>query len=143
MAAGDERVVSQPSSLKGPFSLKKRKKQDYNDGCSTTLSSADYSCPICLQILIEPVVMPCKHELCGPCFKQNVEEANFFCPLCRMRISSWARKSARDGTLVNFKRWEEIQRLFPLKCQKRLRGEDDEDLFGKLFRFCYGRLVVS
>ena len=75
--------------------------------------------------------MPCEHELCGPCFKQNVEEANFLCPLCRMRISSWARRNSRNGTLVNEKRWEQIQKLFPEKCQKRLRGEDDEDLFGK------------
>ncbi|KAK2566627.1 E3 ubiquitin-protein ligase RNF168 [Acropora cervicornis] len=92
-------------------------------------SFTDYMCPICLQILIEPVVMPCEHELCRPCFKKNVEEANFVCPLCRMRISSWARRNTRKGTLVDLKRWEQIQRLFPEKCQKRLRGEDEEDLF--------------
>jgi len=46
-----------------------------------------------------------------------------------MRISSWARRNSRNGTLVNLKRWEQIQQLFPEKCQKRLRGEDDEDLF--------------
>lgn len=95
-------------------------------------SFTDYMCPICLQILIEPVVMPCEHELCRPCFKKNVEEANFVCPLCRMRISSWARRNTRKGTLVDLKRWEQIQRLFPEKCQKRLRGEDEEDLFGEL-----------
>ena len=95
-------------------------------------SFTDYMCPICLQILIEPVVMPCEHELCRPCFKKNVEEANFVCPLCRMRISSWARRNTRKGTLVDSKRWEQIQRLFPEKCQKRLRGEDEEDLFGEL-----------
>ena len=90
-------------------------------------SVADYTCPICLQLLIEPVVMPCTHELCIWCFRQNVQEANLQCPLCRIRISSWARKHARNGTLVNLKRWEQIKKLFPEKCQKRLRGEDFDD----------------
>lgn len=95
------------------------------------VSYSDYLCPICLQIIVEPVVMPCKHELCRPCFKKNVEEANLRCPLCRIRISSWARKQARNGTLVHRKRWEQIQRLFPERCEKRLRGEDDDDDLGE------------
>lgn len=109
----------------------KMHKTNGNEENITSNAYTDFTCPICLQILIEPVVMPCEHELCKPCFKQNVEEANFLCPLCRMRISSWARKNSRSGTLVNLKRWEQIQKLFPEKCKKRLRGEEDEDLFGK------------
>lgn len=104
-------------------------KTNDNEENITSNAYTDFTCPICLQILIEPVVMPCEHELCKPCFKQNVEEANFLCPLCRMRISSWARKNSRSGTLVNLKRWEQIQKRFPEKCKKRLRGEEDEDLF--------------
>ena len=106
--------------------------EQFSEANVNSISSADFTCPICLQILIEPVVMPCEHELCGPCFKQNVQEANFLCPLCRMRISSWARRNSRNGTLVDLNRWKQIQKLFPKKCQKRLRGEDDEDLFGEL-----------
>ena len=119
------------STLNGVSCPEMLKTENFGDGNMFSISYKDYNCPICLQILIEPVVMPCEHELCGPCFKQNVEEANFLCPLCRMRISSWARRNSRNGTLVNEKRWEQIQKLFPEKCQKRLRGEDDEDLFGK------------
>lgn len=121
MAAGeslDEDVCVSPP--------KKRAEKPYR-GNSKETSYTDYLCPICLQILIEPVVMPCKHELCKPCFKQNVEEASLQCPLCRKRISSWARKQARTGSLVNRKRWEQIQKLFPERCAKRLRGEDDDD----------------
>lgn len=117
------------------------KRDNVFDENMTSISYNDFTCPICLQILIEPVVMPCEHELCKSCFKQNVEEANFLCPLCRMRISSWARRNSRNGTLVNVKRWEQIQKLFPDKCQKRLRGEDDEDLFGKLKYFAFDRFV--
>jgi len=89
-------------------------------------SDEDFLCPICLQLLIEPVVMPCSHELCKLCFTQNVQEANLQCPICRLRISSWARKQARNGTLICQERWELIQRLFPKKCERRLAGEDDD-----------------
>lgn len=72
--------------------------------------------------------MPCEHELCLECFKQNVEEANFCCPLCRIRISTWARRSARNKSLVNENRWEEIQKQFPEAVKRRLEGlEDDEN----------------
>ena len=91
-----------------------------------TPSLSDYKCTICLELLIEPVVMPCKHEVCRPCFRHNVEEGNFLCPICRKRIASWARKCNREGTLVNQKRWNLIQRLFPEKCLKRLKGETVE-----------------
>ena len=117
---------------------------DFNDddGNDISISLSDFTCPICLQILFEPVIMPCEHELCGPCFKQNVEEANFLCPLCRMRISSWARRNSRNGTLVNSKRWEQIQKLFPENCRKRLHGEDDEDLFG-LCIWIFGKFLFK
>ena len=128
MAAEDENE----STLNRVISPKKLKTDKYNDGNGISISLSDFTCPICLQILVEPVVMPCEHELCGPCFKKNVEEANFLCPFCRMRISSWARRNSRNGTLIDPKRWEQIQNIFPERCRKRLRGEDDdiEDFFG-------------
>ncbi|KAL8623947.1 hypothetical protein ACOMHN_047167 [Nucella lapillus] len=86
----------------------------------------DCMCTICLCILIHPVTLPCGHELCMPCFKQSVEEANLSCPLCRTRISTWARKATRNNCLVNQKRWEQIQKLFPQRVQRRLDGLDDE-----------------
>ncbi len=94
---------------------------------SPSLRLSECLCPICMSILIEPVTMPCNHELCMPCFKQNVEEANFTCPMCRLRISNWARRAARENRLINRKRWQEILAAFPEQCRKRLEGEDDDD----------------
>ena len=93
-------------------------------------SLEENTCPICMYILIQPVTMPCNHELCLPCFKQNVEEANFCCPMCRLRISTWTRKASRNKALVNQERWKEIMRLFPERVNKRLNGEEDDDLDG-------------
>lgn len=93
----------------------------------------DNICPICLYIFIEPVTMPCKHELCLTCFKQNVQEANFCCPMCRVRISTWARKAARNNTLVNEEKWSAIKAAFPKQVKSRLEGleTEDEEMNGK------------
>eukprot|EP00794_Sanderia_malayensis_P010724 gene10724-11872_t len=88
---------------------------------------SDFICVICLQLLIEPVVLPCNHELCMPCFKEHVNSTSLYCPMCRIRISNWARKKSREGSLINKERWQYIQKLFPDRCRKRLNGEDDDD----------------
>ncbi|WAR28275.1 RN169-like protein [Mya arenaria] len=90
----------------------------------------DNICPICLYIFIQPVTMPCKHELCLGCFQQNVQEANFVCPMCRIRISTWARRASRKKELVNEERWSAIKKSFPDQVRARLEGfeEDDEEM---------------
>ncbi|XP_069103655.1 E3 ubiquitin-protein ligase rnf168-like [Argopecten irradians] len=91
------------------------------------LAVEDCMCPICMSILIEPVTMPCSHTLCMPCFKQNVEEASLSCPLCRTRISVWARRATKNGNLVNEKLWNTIKTSYRDKVDKRLAGDDDDD----------------
>ncbi|XP_066928198.1 E3 ubiquitin-protein ligase rnf168-like [Clytia hemisphaerica] len=88
-------------------------------------SFTDFLCPICLEILIEPVQMPCKHELCTQCFKSHVEDTSLSCPMCRQRISIWVRRNAKNNTLVNQERWALIQSMFPERVQRRLDGLDD------------------
>ncbi|XP_071949477.1 uncharacterized protein [Antedon mediterranea] len=89
---------------------------------------ADCICPICMSILVEPVTMPCSHELCRPCFRDTVEQVNFTCPLCRLRISNWARKQTKLNKLINWTKWHEIQATFPEQIRKRLQGEDTDDV---------------
>ncbi|XP_076323591.1 uncharacterized protein LOC143232279 [Tachypleus tridentatus] len=72
--------------------------------------------------------MPCKHELCMPCFKQNVQEANFTCPMCRIRISTWARRATRENKLIDMKRWKLIKKSFPEKVRMRQEGIEDDNL---------------
>ena len=65
-------------------------------------------CPVCLEDIEDPVVLPCRHEVCKVCFCATVAVATVCCPLCRKRMSSWARKNARDP--VNKFRKAEIER---------------------------------
>ena len=85
----------------------------------------DFKCPICLYVLIEPVTLPCNHELCLSCFESNVFQTSLTCPLCRKRISSWARKQSAKKSLINQDRWLQIQSLFPEQVKNRQNGLDD------------------
>ena len=106
-------------------------------------SYTDFQCPICLEILIEPVQMPCKHELCMCCFKTHVEDTSLSCPLCRLRISIWVRKNTKTNTLINQERWQLIQSMFPERVQRRLSGlDDDEDYFGMFILYIYNNMDV-
>ncbi|KAG7471023.1 hypothetical protein MATL_G00120020 [Megalops atlanticus] len=91
------------------------------------LSQADCICPVCLEIFLEPVTLPCSHTFCKPCFLETVDKANICCPLCRRRVSTWARLHGRNKTLVNVELWRRLQEAFPLQCQCRLSGQDAED----------------
>ncbi|CAB1347479.1 unnamed protein product [Coregonus sp. 'balchen'] len=91
------------------------------------LSRADCLCPVCLEIFLEPVTLPCSHTFCKPCFLETVDKANLCCPLCRKRVSTWARLNGRNKTLVNDELWQRVQVAFPMQCQRRLSGQEEED----------------
>jgi len=88
---------------------------------SLDLTLSDFSCPICLEVLFEPVRFPCNHEVCLPCFKDMTEMTNFLCPICRMRISTWSR--THSNSLVDMKRWKEVKQAFPTAVQNRIEGK--------------------
>ncbi|KAK6297076.1 hypothetical protein J4Q44_G00332180 [Coregonus suidteri] len=62
-----------------------------------------------------------------PCFLETVDKANLCCPLCRKRVSTWARLNGRNKTLVNDELWQRVQVAFPMQCQRRLSGQEEED----------------
>ncbi|KAJ8280532.1 hypothetical protein GJAV_G00055960 [Gymnothorax javanicus] len=102
---------------------------DVGEGISTGgLSQADCICPVCLEIFLEPVTLPCSHTFCKPCFLETVDKANLCCPLCRRRVSTWARLHGRNKTLVNVELWRRLQEAFPTQCQRRVSGQDMEDM---------------
>ena len=103
---------------------KKSKLKDENE-IFDDRSYTDFICPICLEILVEPVQMPCRHELCMQCFKTHVKDTSLNCPMCRVRIAVWVRKNTKTNTLVNQERWALIQSLFPERIKRRLEGLDD------------------
>ncbi|NXE91361.1 RN168 ligase, partial [Menura novaehollandiae] len=93
------------------------------------LSLSDCLCQICMEILVEPVTLPCSHTLCNSCFQLTVEKASLCCPFCRRRLSSWARYNTRKNTLIDWELWEKIQKNYPEECERRINGQDlDEEV---------------
>lgn len=91
-------------------------------------SLAECQCGICMEILLEPVTLPCNHTLCNPCFQSTVEKANLCCPFCRRRVSSWTRYHTRRNSLVNADLWEIIQKHYAKECKLRISGQESKEI---------------
>ncbi|KAF4086113.1 hypothetical protein AMELA_G00103040 [Ameiurus melas] len=105
------------------------------------LTLEEARCPVCLEILLEPVTMPCRHSVCLQCFKRTVECSGLCCPSCRLRVSSWARnKQSREKSLVNTELWEMVRQTYPERCGRRLEQRDrvmaTEDVFCSPMQIC-------
>ena len=98
-----------------------------SEGRGAAVDLADVYCPICMSILMEPVKMPCDHVLCLSCFKRNMADATLLCPLCRTRISTWARKAVKNKTLVDQALWSFITQTFPTHVEAAREGKDETD----------------
>lgn len=91
-------------------------------------SLAECQCRICMEILLEPVTLPCNHTLCNPCFQSTVEKANLCCPFCRRRVSSWTRYHTRRNSLVNTDLWAIIQKHYAKECKLRVSGQESKEI---------------
>uniref|UniRef100_A0A8C9KJ48 RING-type E3 ubiquitin transferase n=1 Tax=Panthera tigris altaica TaxID=74533 RepID=A0A8C9KJ48_PANTA len=101
-------------------------------------SLSECQCLICVEILIEPVTLPCNHTLCNQCFQSTIEKASLCCPFCRRRISSWTRYHARRNSLVNTELWQIIQKHYPEECRLRMSGQKSEEMVDE-FNFLSSR----
>ncbi|CAM4338859.1 unnamed protein product [Lepidochelys olivacea] len=55
-------------------------------------AAARAECPLCREALVEAVTPPCRHSLCRSCFQRCLQGPGLCCPLCRSRLSTWARR---------------------------------------------------
>ena len=92
------------------------------------LKLSDCSCPICFDILIEPVDMPCKHEICLKCFETMIDQTNLCCPMCRMNLVEWSKSARLANKLINEEKWKLIKKLFPVEVKNRLEGKQTDVL---------------
>ncbi|XDV38097.1 hypothetical protein PO909_007577 [Leuciscus waleckii] len=51
---------------------------------SDGFSEEDFTCPICMDFFVNPVVLPCSHSICSECIQTFWESRGFNeCPICR------------------------------------------------------------
>ncbi|XP_012284978.1 titin homolog [Orussus abietinus] len=91
---------------------------------SAEVNLRDLMCPVCRGILIEPVTLPCTHNLCLRCLKGTFEHNSLSCPLCRVRVGSWLRTATKSETLVNNGLWELIRTKFPREVESKHNGDE-------------------
>lgn len=69
----------------------------------------DLNCPICKEILNEPVTLPCSHNFCKNCIETSIKVVCQQCPCCRKRFSYWYRHAVQNNKLVNENLWATIR----------------------------------
>mmetsp|Transcript_39748 Transcript_39748/g.118302 ORF Transcript_39748/g.118302 Transcript_39748/m.118302 type:complete len:120 (-) Transcript_39748:768-1127(-) len=61
---------------------------------------ADFECPVCCDMLLDPVVAPCGHDICNGCYRRWLKRfggAPACCPLCRQHMPSGLGESWRGA----------------------------------------------
>lgn len=69
----------------------------------------DLNCPICKEILTQPVTLPCSHNFCKNCLETSIKVLCQQCPCCRKRFSHWYRQAIKTNQLVNKHLWKKIR----------------------------------
>eukprot|EP00347_Sterkiella_histriomuscorum_P019741 403340466 len=72
----------------------------------------DYECPICYELIAEPVVTMCKHLFCLSCQNQVLQQ-NKVCPMCRKAFTKAFIPQ------IDKKIQQKIQDQFPQEFEKR------------------------
>lgn len=93
-----------------------------------------------MELLIEPITLPCNHTMCKSCFKALLRKPFSSCPFCRTQFSSWTFGHTHINSLINEELWERIQVQYPEECRRR-DPEEEQPLL--VFRDDLPVLVLS
>ncbi|KAF4092064.1 hypothetical protein AMELA_G00016630, partial [Ameiurus melas] len=97
------------------------------------LSVDQFRCPVCLDLLKDPVTIPCGHNYCMVCINgfwhQKDQKGVYSCPLCRDTVTPRPvlRKNNMLAEVVEKLKKAEVQAASPAHCSTRLRRELKEE----------------
>lgn len=81
----------------------------------------DWSCSICLKLVLDPIVSACGHDFCRECLlrwaEQHASSLPVACPLCRAPIASNYQDVTRLGVCVRLR--QAVEALFPAQLKRR------------------------
>jgi hypothetical protein len=92
------------------------------------------TCSICIDVLVEPVSLPCKHEFCLNCIFNATNAELYFsnCPLCRKLVPNSLLREKNRSKLVNANRWAQIQKAFDAEIRNKQNAKMTLSLFNDL-----------
>lgn len=110
-----------------------------NDSLRSNLSKtrinllAQFTCAICLLVIVEPIKTECNHHFCFYCFEEmkdsNINHATFNCPLCRMKLDHEKQYE------IDVNLYRKIKELFPKDyLEKYIMLEKNQKLNSSLFK---------
>lgn len=108
----------------------RRKNEENKYDKPESLTLQDVHCTVCMGIFVEPVTLPCYHTTCKLCFERTIDNNTLACPLCRKYVGGWVRQRQKNGLMVNEALWSYIRQQYDSHVQKKLKGEDDEEIDG-------------
>ena len=73
-----------------------------------SLKADDLECPICIEMVTEPIRLRCNHLLCRECFEKLVELSSRKCPKCR----KWIGGTRQISNLLDTSLWNFIRKKF-------------------------------
>ena len=82
-------------------------KKDENNSFES-LKADDLQCPICIEMVTEPIRLRCNHLLCRECFEKLVELSSRKCPKCR----KWIGGTRQISNLLDTSLWNYIRKKF-------------------------------
>lgn len=84
-----------------------------------------FECAICLELLCEPVQLPCRHSFCRSCLISDAVREHS-CPLCRGKFQqTFDARTAR----VHQELEDDIRRAYPVKYSERLAMRSARTLY--------------
>jgi len=73
-----------------------------------SLKADDLECPICIEMVTEPIRLRCNHLLCRECFEKLVELSSRKCPKCR----KWIGGTRQISNFLDTSLWNYIRKKF-------------------------------
>ncbi|KAF4091992.1 hypothetical protein AMELA_G00016000, partial [Ameiurus melas] len=92
-----------------------------------------FSCPVCLDLLKDPVTIPCGHSFCMVCINgfwdQKDQKGVYSCPQCRDTLTPRPvlRRNNMLAEVVEKLKKAEVQAASPAHCYARLRRQLKEE----------------
>ncbi|XP_034563927.1 E3 ubiquitin-protein ligase rnf213-beta [Notolabrus celidotus] len=81
----------------------------FHDECISRDLRFGITCPVCLEELTEPSVLPCQHVFCLSCLHKSIQLDRLFCPICRKKLPQDFQPTVSPNVKASLQQQAEIR----------------------------------